>query len=305
MSFSNQIKEKAIALGFDACGISAVEELTEEKTQLQKWLSKGYHGEMAYMARNLEKRVDPSLLVEGSKSVISVLLNYFPEKGLHPESHYQISKYAFGLDYHYVIKDKLKTLMDFVQQEYPNVVMRAFTDSAPVLDRSWAVRSGLGWMGKNTLLINKKLGSFFFIGEIILDLDLKADMPFEQEYCGKCTKCIDACPTNALGDAYVMDARKCISYLSIESKQEIPEELQSKLQNWIYGCDICQDVCPWNSRSKPTNELTFKISDGLALMKKEDWENLEKPQFKKLFKNSPISRSGFKRLKMMIDIESN
>ncbi len=304
-TFSNEIKQKALLLGFDLCGISTIEELNAEKKFLEKWLKQNYHGDMAYMARNIDKRVNPSLLVDGTQSVISVLLNYFPQNNLHPESHYKISKYALGTDYHYVIKDKLKKLMEFIEQHYPNTPMRAFTDSAPVLDKSWALKSGLGWMGKNTLLINKKMGSFFFIGEIIIGMDLQADSPLEKEYCGNCTKCIDACPTDALKDPYVMDATKCISYLTIESKDDIPIELVPKLNNWIFGCDICQDVCPWNSKVQPSTESSFKISDELALMKKHDWEEIEKPQFKKLFKSSPVERSGYKKLKTVIDLIKN
>ena len=299
---SQQIKDKAIELGFDACGISKIEVLDSERSHLEKWLENNFHGEMSYMARNMEKRLDPSKLVEGSQSVISVLLNYYPQQNLHPESYYKISKYALGIDYHYVIKDKLRELMDFIEEENPGTVMRAFTDSAPILDKSWAQKSGLGWMGKNTLLLNKKLGSFFFIGEIVVGLDLQNDNPMEKSYCGTCTKCLDACPTGALTDEYKMDATKCIAYLNIESKKDISEYLKPKLNNWIFGCDICQDVCPWNSKPKPSSEANFKISDTLALMKKQDWEMLEKPTFKKLFKSSPVERSGYKRLKMMIDI---
>lgn len=304
-NFSSEIKQKALSLGFDLCGISTIEELNAEKKFLEKWLKQNYHGDMAYMARNIDKRVNPSLLVDGTQSVISVLLNYYPQKNLHPESHYKISKYALGTDYHYVIKDKLKKLMEFIEQHFPNTPMRAFTDSAPVLDKSWAIKSGLGWMGKNTLLINKKMGSFFFIGEIIVGMDLQADSPLEKEYCGSCTKCIDACPTDALRDPYIMDATKCISYLTIESKNDIPNELVPNLNNWIFGCDICQDVCPWNSKTQPSTDSAFKISDELALMKKQDWEELEKPQFKKLFKSSPVERSGYKKFKTVIDLIKN
>jgi epoxyqueuosine reductase len=302
---SQQIKEKALELGFDACGISKIEVLKDEKPRLEEWLDNNFHGEMTYMARNMEKRLDPSQLVEGTQSVISVLLNYYPQQNLHPESYYKISKYALGIDYHYVIKDKLKELMSFIEEQEPGTIMRAFTDSAPVLDKSWAQKSGLGWMGKNTLLLNKKLGSFFFIGEIVVGLELQNDSPLEKSYCGNCTKCIHACPTGALSEGYKMDATKCIAYLNIESKKDIPEELKPKLNNWIFGCDICQDVCPWNSKAKPGSESNFKISDSLALMKKHDWETLDKPKFKKLFKSSPVERSGYKRLKMVIDICSS
>ena len=302
---TQKIKQKAIELGFDACGISAIEKLNKEESFLKDWLHNNYHGDMAYMARNIEKRVNPAELVEGTNSVISVLLNYFPEKNLNPESHYKISKYALGKDYHYVIKDKLRLLMDFINDLIPETPMRAFTDSAPILDKSWAIKAGLGWMGKNTLLINKQLGSFFFIGEIIIGLDLEADTPLYTEYCGTCTKCIDACPTDALMNPYKMDASRCISYLNIESKSEIPNELIPKLNNWIFGCDICQDVCPWNSKLSPSKEAYFRISDELSLMKKEDWENLEKSKFKKLFKSSPVERGGFKRMKKIIELQKD
>lgn len=303
-NLSQQIKDLALEIGFDACGISTVEDLSEERDILNQWLQKQHNGDMAYMERNIDKRTNPSLMVDGAKSVISVLLNYYPEKNLHPDSFYKISKYALGADYHYVIKQKLKPIIDLLMEINPDSNIRAFTDSAPVLDKSWAQRAGLGWMGKHSLLINKKLGSFFFIGEIIVDMDLKADSSFEKEYCGKCTKCIDACPTDALHEPYHMDANKCISYLTIETKKDIPEEIIPQLNNWIYGCDICQDVCPWNSKANSTNEEYFRISDELSVMKKEDWESLEKPQYKKLFKNAPQQRSGYKRMKMMIDIIS-
>ena len=298
---SKRIKDFALEIGFDACGIAKVEDLSKERSILNQWLAKQYHGDMAYMARNIEKRTNPSELIGGAQSVISVLLNYYPAKNLHKNSFYKISKYALSADYHYVIKEKLKPIIELLEEVKPGVNIRAFTDSAPVLDKSWAQRAGLGWMGKNSLLINKNLGSFFFIGEIIVDIDLVADSAFEQEYCGTCTKCIDACPTDALHKPYEMDANKCISYLTIETKKEIPEDIIPKLNNWVYGCDICQDVCPWNSKAKPSTEPYFKISDELSIMQKQDWEDLDKPKFKKLFKNSALQRGGFKKLKSVIN----
>ena len=232
------------------------------------------------------------------------MLNYYPEKHLPESSHYKISKYAYGKDYHFVIKEKLKALMDYIEQEFPGIPMRMFTDSAPVLDKSWAQKSGLGWMGKHSLLINKKIGSFFFIGEIIVGLDLQADEAYDKDYCGTCTKCIDACPTAAITEPYVLDAQKCISFLTIEAKQDVPSKYKDQLNNWIFGCDICQDVCPWNSKAKPTSEPAFRLSDDLMLMKKEDWEQMDKLQFNQLFKNSPVKRSGFKRLKQVIGLIS-
>ncbi len=300
--FAQKLKQMALDQGFDACGISKIEALTNEREYLEKWLAKGFHGDMGYMERNIEKRTDPSVLVEGAQSVISVLLNYYPEKQLAENSHYKISKYAYGTDYHYVIKEKLQHLMDYIEQEFPGTPMRMFTDSAPVLDKSWAIRSGLGWMGKHSLLINKEMGSFFFIGEIIVGLDLQADAPYDKDYCGTCTKCIDACPTDAITEPYVLDAKKCISFLTIEAKQDVPVEFKDQLNNWIFGCDICQDVCPWNSKAKPTSESAFRLSDDLLLMKKEDWEQMDKLKFNQLFKNSPIKRGGFKRLKATISL---
>ena len=299
---SNKLKQMALEQGFDACGISRIEPLIKEQSYLEDWLSKDFHGDMGYMERNIEKRINPSVLVEGTQSVISVLLNYYPEKQLPDSSHYKISKYAYGKDYHFVIKEKLQYLMDYIEQEFPSTPMRMFTDSAPVLDKSWAIRSGLGWMGKHSLLINKEMGSFFFIGEIIVGLDLQADKAYDKDYCGSCTKCIDACPTGAIIEPYVLDAKKCISFLTIEAKQDVPKEYKVQLNNWIFGCDICQDVCPWNSKAKPTSELAFRLSDDLMLMKKEDWEQMDKIQFNKLFNNSPVKRGGFKRLKATISL---
>jgi epoxyqueuosine reductase len=297
---SSEIKRRALELGFDAVGISSIRPLEKERAQLESWLARSYHGDMSYMARNIDKRTDPAKLVEGAQSVISVLLNYFPERLQQPESFYKISKYAYGTDYHFVIKDKLRMLMDWIETEYPGTPMRAFTDSAPVLDKSWAQASGLGWLGKHSLLINKEIGSFFFIGEIIVGLELNPDSPLEKEYCGTCTRCIDACPTGAITEAYVLDANRCISFLSIETKQEIPDDLAAKFNNWIFGCDICQDVCPWNAKAQPTKVPEFRLSDALYQMQKEDWEQMDKPLFNRLFKNSPVKRAGFKRLKATI-----
>jgi len=299
---AQKLKQIALDQGFDACGISKIEHLTDEQAYLEKWLAKGFHGDMGYMERNIEKRTDPSVLVEGAQSVISVLLNYYPEKQLPESSHYKISKYAYGMDYHYVIKEKLQHLMDYIEQEFPGTPMRMFTDSAPVLDKSWAIRSGLGWMGKHSLLINKQMGSFFFIGEIIVGLDLQADAPYDKDYCGTCTKCIDSCPTDAITEPYVLDAKRCISFLTIEAKQDVPVEFKDQLNNWIFGCDICQDVCPWNSKAKPTSEPSFRLSDDLLLMKKEDWEQMDKLKFNQLFKNSPVKRGGFKRLMATVSL---
>lgn len=292
------IKQKALELGFAAIGFSKANFLEKESQQLKKWLYNDLHGEMHYMENHFEKRTDPRKLVESAKSVISVLYNYFPEKN-QIDNTYKISKYAYGKDYHYVVKEKLNLLFDFIHTEISKIEGRAFVDSAPVMDKVWAAKSGLGWIGKNTNLISKEFGSFFFIGELIIDLELEYDKAIK-DYCGTCTKCIDACPTNAL-KPYQLDARKCISYLTIEKKGEIPEEFKGKWDNWIFGCDICQDVCPWNPKAIFHNQDQFLISDQLQEMKKEDWQNLQKSDFKKLFNNSPVERTKFEGLKRNIE----
>jgi epoxyqueuosine reductase len=297
---STEIKRRALELGFDAVGISRIRPLEKERARLESWLARAFHGDMGYMERNIDKRTDPAKLVEGARSVVSVLLNYYPGRIQKPESVYKISKYAYGADYHFVLKNKLRPLMDWIESEFPDTPMRAFTDSAPVLDKSWAQAAGLGWLGKHSLLINKKIGSFFFIGEIILGLDLTPDNPLEQEYCGTCTRCIDACPTGAITAPYVLDANRCISFLTIETKKEIPDALAAKFDNWIFGCDICQDVCPWNSKAQPAGVPEFRLSDALFQMRKEDWEQMDKPLFNRLFKQSPVKRAGFNRLKSTI-----
>ena len=298
------IKQKALELGFSAIGISKADFLDKESKQLRNWLDNGFHGEMKYMENHFEKRTDPRILVEGSKSVISVLFNYYPKEKQCDDA-FKISKYAYGKDYHYVVKEKLYTLLEFIQIEIGEVTGRAFVDSAPVMDKVWAAKSGLGWIGKNTNLITKEFGSFVFIGELIIDLELEYDKSIK-DYCGTCTKCIDACPMNALSP-YQLDARKCISYLTIEKKGDLPEEIKGKWNDWIFGCDICQDVCPWNSQTrlpigglKHHNEDSFNISSELKNLTKEKWENIDKSTFKKLFKNSPVERTKFEGLKRNI-----
>ena len=291
---TKKIKEKALEFGFAAVGISGATFLEKESQHLKEWLDNGYHGEMQYMENHFEKRVDPRKLVEGAKSVISVLYNYYPKEKQKKDT-FQISKYAYGKDYHYVVKEKLSRLLEFIIAEINEVSGRVFVDSAPVMDKVWAAKSGLGWIGKNTNLISKEFGSFAFIGELIIDLELDYDSVSIKDYCGNCSKCIDACPTQAL-TPYVLDARKCISYLTIEKKGDLPQEIKGKWKDWIFGCDICQDVCPWNSKTKPNNEPQFQISDLLKNMKKEDWHNLNKQTFQKLFKNSPVERTKFEGL---------
>jgi epoxyqueuosine reductase len=292
------IKIKASSLGFSAIGISKTDFLEKESKALRAWLDNGFHGEMQYMENHYEKRTDPRKLVEGSKSVISVLLNYYPEK-IQNENSYKISKYAYGKDYHYVVKEKLNLLFDFINNEICKIEGRAFVDSAPVMDKVWAAKSGLGWIGKNTNLISKEFGSFVFIGELIIDLELDYDIPIK-DYCGKCTKCIDACPTKAI-TPYQVDARRCISYLTIEKKGDFSSEVKDKWNDWIFGCDICQDACPWNSKLKSHSEESFQISDLLQNLIKIDWEEMDKPIFKKTFNNSPIERTKFEGLKRNID----
>jgi len=296
---TREIKQKALELGFSAIGISKAECLEKESKQLKEWINKSFHGEMQYMENHFEKRVDPRKLVAGAKSVISVLYNYYPKEQQKKDT-YQISKYAYGIDYHYVLKEKLHRLYDFINNEIHETNGRAFVDSAPVMDKVWAARSGLGWIGKNTNLISKELGSFVFIGELILDLELNdSNLPIK-DYCGNCTKCIEACPTGAL-KPYQLDARKCISYLTIEKKGELPPEFKGKWNDWIFGCDICQDVCPWNSKARPHNNPQFKLTEKFQYLKKEDWEKLDKTRFKKIFKNSPVQRTRFEGLKRNLE----
>ena len=298
LSNTELIKQKAIELGFSAVGISKANLLEKESSQLKNWLDNGFHGEMLYMENHFEKRTDPRILVEGSKSVISVLLNYFPEEKQTDDT-YRISKYAYGKDYHHVVKEKLNFLFEFINDEIGEINGRAFVDSAPVMDKVWVAKSGLGWIGKNTNLITKEFGSFVFIGELIIDLELDYDLQIK-DYCGNCTKCIDACPTNAISP-YQLDVRKCISYLTIEKKGDLPEEMKGKWNDWIFGCDICQDVCPWNSKLNSHGEKAFNISDELKNMEKENWQQLDKPNFKKIFKNSPLDRTKFEGIKRNIE----
>lgn len=300
LNISEFIKKQAGELGFFQCGISKAEFLTDESGKINDWLKKGFHGEMYYMQNNLEKRLDPQLLHKNAKSIISVLFNYFPEKTDFRENNFIVSKYAFGKDYHFVIKNKLKTLLKIIENNFGKVSARIFVDSAPVLEKAWAQRAGLGWIGKNTCLINKKAGSFFFIGEIIINIELKYDKPYKN-YCGNCTKCLDACPTKALRKAYTLDSRKCISYLTIENKEDLPKNLKEKFEDRIFGCDICQDVCPYNRFSQKHSEPDFLPDNELVNLKKEDWKNLTKKDFNRIFEKSAIKRTKFEGLKRNID----
>jgi len=297
---SQLIKQEAFRIGFDFCGISKADFLEEEAPLLEQWLKNGMHGNMHYMENYFDKRLDPRKLVDGAKSVVSLLLNYYTDKKQEDEAAPKISIYAFGKDYHFVIKEKLKALLHFIHENVGEVNGRVFVDSAPVLDRAWAKKSGMGWIGKNTNLINPKSGSYFFIAELILDLELKPDARM-QDYCGTCSRCIDACPTDAIVKPYVVDGSKCISYFTIELKEEIPSEMKGKFENWAFGCDICQDVCPWNRFSKPHHEKDFEPKKEILQMKESEWKELTEDLFKKRFKDSALKRAGFKGLKRNID----
>jgi len=295
---TKRIKIKAKELGFLSCGISKAEFLEEEAPRLENWLNKNHHGKMSYMENHFDKRLDPTLLVDNAKSVISVLLNYFPAQDLFETSEFKISKYAYGRDYHLVLKEKLDDLLTEIVSLVGNVNARIFTDSAPVLEKAWAEKSGLGWIGKNANLISTKVGSFYFIGEIILDVALDYDGP-ALDHCGNCTRCIDACPTQAIIKPYVVDGSKCISYLTIELKDEIiPTEFSGKMDNWIFGCDICQEVCPWNRFSLPTNESDFSP---IVPISSSELNLISSENFNSVFKFSPIKRTKFKGLKRNID----
>jgi epoxyqueuosine reductase len=294
-SYSSIIKQEAKRLGFDFCGISKAEFLEEEAPRLEAWLKNNRHGKMEYMENHFDKRLDPRLLVEGAKSVVSLLYNYYPEQTQNPDAP-KISKYAYGLDYHEVIKDKLKEFLNTLKEQIGDVNGRAFVDSAPVLDKAWAKKSGLGWIGKNANLINKQQGSFFFIAELIIDLELEYDGPIA-DYCGTCTRCIDACPTQAIVEPFVVDGSKCISYFTIELKDAIPEDFKNKFDNWAFGCDVCQDVCPWNRFSVPHQEPQFINQTGLLNYSSEEWNDITEEVFSKVFKNSAVKRTKYKGLK--------
>lgn len=299
--YSQMIKTEALRLGFMACGISKADFLEEEAPRLENWLSQNHHGEMSYMENHFDKRLDPRLLVEDSKSVISLTLNYFTTHQQVDISAPKISKYAYGLDYHTVIKEKLQELMYFINENIGEVNGRCFVDSAPVMDKVWAQKSGLGWRGKNSNLISKEAGSFFFLAELIIDLELAYDTPFTTDHCGTCTRCIDACPTDAIVAPYTVDGSKCISYLTIELKNEIPIKFKGKMENWMFGCDICQDVCPWNRFSKQHQEPAFEPALELLQLKKEEIIEITEDVFKQVFKNSAVKRTKFKGLKRNID----
>lgn len=293
-NYSKIIKSESKRLGFLSCGISKAGFLEEEAPRIENWLNNNMQGQMSYMENHFDKRLNPTLLVDDAKSVISLLLNYYPSE-FQNENSYKISKYAYGQDYHHVIKEKLKELLNFIQTEIGEVSGRAFVDSAPVLDKAWAAKSGLGWVGKNSNLITQKVGSFYFIAELIIDLELDYDTP-TTDHCGSCTACLDACPTEAIVAPYVVDGSKCISYFTIELKDNLPQEMKGKFDDWMFGCDVCQDVCPWNRFSKPHNEPLFQANSDILNFSKSDWEEITTDTFQKVFKNSAVKRTKYEGL---------
>jgi len=303
-SLTELIKQKSLELGFDGIGISKAEKLEGFEDLLKSWLNDGYHAKMDYMERNIEKRCDPTVLVPYSLSVISLITSYFPENSL-PKTNPQIAKYAYGIDYHFVIKDKMQLLWDFIQELLPDLQGRMFVDSAPISDKLLAVKAGLGWLGKNSCLINKEIGSFVFISEIIINKELEYDEPYRSNYCGSCTKCIDFCPTKAIVKPGVIDSNKCISYLTIENKDsQIDEDFFGKFENRIFGCDICQDVCPWNNKPLITSIKEFAPSNELFRLDIDTWQKMEQIEFNAYFKNSPLKRAKYSGLKRNIEFIS-
>ncbi|WP_461790769.1 tRNA epoxyqueuosine(34) reductase QueG [Pedobacter sp.] len=301
VQYSQMIKQEALRLGFMSCGIAKADFLEKEAPRLEHWLKNNHHGEMGYMENHFDKRLDPRLLVDDAKSVVSLTLNYYTgQQQLDPQAP-KISKYAYGSDYHSVIKEKLQELMAYIRENIGEVSGRCFVDSAPVMDKAWAEKAGLGWRGKNSNLISKQAGSFFFLAELIIDLDLAYDNPFPTDHCGSCTRCIDACPTDAIVAPYVVDGSKCISYLTIELKNEIPAEFKGKMDNWMFGCDVCQDVCPWNRFSTPHQEQQFEPKENLLGLSTSEWTDLTEEVFRKVFKNSAVKRTKFSGLKRNID----
>ena len=296
--YSRIIKSLSKEFGFSFCGISKAEFLEKEANKLEKWLSNGFHGEMQYLENYFDLRLDPVKLVPGAKTVVSLMYNYYPEKKQNPDS-FKIAKYAYGEDYHFVVKDKMKDLLNSIQNQIGNINGRVFVDSAPVMERVWAEKSGIGWIGKHGLLINKQAGSFFFLAELIIDLECEPDGPIK-DYCGSCTKCIDACPTEAILPNKTLYASKCISYLTIELKSAIPDEFENKMANWMFGCDICQDVCPWNRFSTKHTENRFLPKEGLLEMDKKAWYEITDEVFNQLFKKSAVKRTKIEGLKRNI-----
>ncbi len=300
------LKSTAKRLGFDYCGIAKAEFLESEAPRLEEWLNRNYQGKMAYLANHFDKRLDPTKLVEGAKTVVSLIYNYYPEKQLpHQPEDLKLAKYAYGADYHDVIRAKLTEFLEVLREEIGEINGRSFVDSAPVMERQWAQRAGLGWIGKNSLLLNRQMGSFFFLAELIIDLEARPDMPLGKDYCGTCTACMDACPTDAIVQPEVIDASKCISYLTIELKEAIPNEFAAKMENWVFGCDICQDVCPWNRFSRPHRELAFQPNEELANFSNKDWIEMTEETFKRVFAKSAVKRTKYSGIKRNVDFLKN
>ncbi len=299
MNPAQEIEKRALELGFLACGLVSARFLGEEEERLRTWLNRGYQGSMGYLERNIEKRLDPRLLVPGTQTIVSLAYNYFPQKSQKIESP-KIAKYAYGEDYHRVVKDHCFKLLQFIQTLFPDVQARVFVDSAPVMERQWAQLAGLGWIGKNSLLLRKGEGSFFFLAEIFLDVSIEATPVIQSDHCGTCTRCIDACPTQAIVQDQVIDATKCISYLSIEKSEPLEESELEMMHGWLFGCDICQDVCPWNRFSEPHTEPRFEASESID-WNLEEWKNLQESQFKTTFKKSPIARMGFDKAQQLLN----
>jgi epoxyqueuosine reductase len=293
---SSFIRAKALELGFSHCGFSRADHLEQEEPYLQQWLSKGLHGDLKYMERQNEERLDPRKLLENSKTIISLLSNYYPENTIPKEDNYIICRYAYGRDHHKIIGSKLNTLIEEIEKKSGKIEARAYIDSGPVLEKAWAKRAGLGWVGKNTILINPEIGSFFFISDIITDLELDYNSSSINDHCGNCTECIDHCPTGALIGPRVLDVNRCIAYHTIESRGEMPRELKGHFNNRIFGCDICQECCPWNKKAVPHNEPQFLPSTELSGMRKKDWEKLSRADFDRLFGGSAIRRAKFEKL---------
>jgi len=294
---SAAIKHKALELGFADCGFARAEALPEDARHLRDWLDEDLHGSMGYMANHFEKRIDPTQLVPGARSVISLLYNYYTEQKQQDPEAPILSTYAYGRDYHFVLKEKLFQLLDFIREMVPGTKGRVFVDSAPVLDRAWAREAGLGWIGKNSQLISRKWGSFVFIGELILNLDLEYNSLPESDFCGSCNRCIEACPTAAIRNNRTLDARRCISYQTIENRGEISTELKGRLQGRVFGCDICQDVCPWNRKAIQHQEKDFQASADLLALGKEEWYEMTEESYQELFQQSPVERAGYQKLK--------
>ncbi len=303
--YAQLLKSTAKRLGFDFCGIAKAEFLESEAPHLEEWLNRNYQGKMAYLANNFEKRLDPTKLVEGAKTIVSLIYNYYPEQQLPQQSDdFKLAKYAYGADYHDVIRIKLTEFLEVLREEIGEINGRTFVDSAPVMERQWAQRSGLGWIGKNSLLLNRQMGSFFFLAELIIDLEATPDTPLAKDYCGTCTACIDACPTDAIVQPEVIDASKCVSYLTIELKEAIPDEFAGKMENWVFGCDICQDVCPWNRFSRPHQEPSFRPNTELSQFTNREWTELTEETFKRVFDKSAVKRTKFSGIKRNLDFFS-